>query len=147
MITSFHGEFRWLSNFYPAEVKACSTIFSTVEHAYVASKSLDPTVWEIVRDLPNPGRAKLYGRTMDVRPDWDEVKIGVMRDLIHQKFQIPELRKLLIATGSTRIEEGNNWGDTFWGIDLRTGKGHNWLGNIIMEERTSILGSDGAFIY
>jgi hypothetical protein len=38
---SFHNEYRFLSNFYPAEVSFEGLVFPTVEHAYVAAKTTD----------------------------------------------------------------------------------------------------------
>lgn len=40
-IMGFQGDFRWLSNFWPAEVAVGDVIFPTVEHGFVASK-LEP---------------------------------------------------------------------------------------------------------
>ncbi len=36
------------------------------------------------------------------------------------------------------LQEGNRWGDTFWGVDLRTGKGENKLGKILMRVRKEL---------
>ena len=47
----------------------------------------------------------------------------------------PKLIDKLVATGDAILQEGNTWGDTFWGIDLRTGKGENWLGRLLMLAR------------
>lgn len=33
------------------------------------------------------------------------------------------------------LVEGNSFGDTFWGVDARTGKGENHLGKILMKVR------------
>lgn len=68
-----------------------------------------------------------------MRDDWDEVKISVMFYLLQQKFSDPHLWSLLIATGDQPIAEGNQWGDTFWGVCR--GKGENHLGKMIMAIR------------
>ena len=36
---------------------------------------------------------------------------------------------------------GNTWGDTCWGVDLRTGQGENHLGRILMKVREELAGS------
>ena len=41
----------------------------------------------------------------------------------------------LLATGQKIIIEGNRWGDTCWGVDIRTGEGENRLGKILMKIR------------
>jgi predicted NAD-dependent protein-ADP-ribosyltransferase YbiA (DUF1768 family) len=59
-----------------------------------------------------------------------------MRELVGTKFRDNFiLRRQLILTGNEQLIEGNNWGDTFWGVDLRTGKGDNHLGKILMQIR------------
>jgi hypothetical protein len=57
-----------------------------------------------------------------------------MRELITLKFADKELRKKLLATGESYLEETNTWRDTFWGVC--NGVGENWLGKLLMEERT-----------
>lgn len=42
-------------------------------------------------------------------------------------------RDALINTQDAYLEEGNKWGDTFWGTV--EGKGQNVLGNLLMEVR------------
>ena len=73
---------------------------------------------------------------MFLRPDWEEVKVQVMRELLYAKFSEEPLRGMLKATGDQHLEEGNNWGDTFWGVCR--GRGENWLGKLLMEVRASI---------
>lgn len=47
-----------------------------------------------------------------------------------------ELGEKLLATGVVNIEEGNSWGDTFWGVC--EGHGENHLGKLIMEQRDAL---------
>jgi predicted NAD-dependent protein-ADP-ribosyltransferase YbiA (DUF1768 family) len=44
-----------------------------------------------------------------------------------------------VGTYPAHLTEGNHWGDTFWGVDLRTGKGRNYLGRILMSVRREII--------
>ena len=60
-----------------------------------------------------------------------------MRDLIHQKFSNENLKIKLLNTKDAILIEENYWGDYFWG--KVNGKGLNWLGKILMEERENIL--------
>jgi len=74
-----------------------------------------------------------------MRNDWEEVKVSVMRDLIRQKFKPgSELSDRLLDTGDWLLEEGNTWGDTFWGVC--DGVGENWLGRLLMERRGELRG-------
>ena len=43
-IDSFHGVYRFLSNFWPAQVALDGIVYPTVEHAYVAAKTIDTIV-------------------------------------------------------------------------------------------------------
>jgi len=61
-----------------------------------------------------------------------------MEKLVRIKFQNPEMREKLLATGDVEIEEGNTWGDTFWGVDLETGEGENRMGKILMKIRSEL---------
>ncbi len=134
MIGPFQGEWRWLSNFWPASVVLEGVEFPSVEHAYVAAKSLDPEFRSRVLAEPKPGRVKRLGRGVVLRPDWDEVKLSIMADLVEQKFSRHEdLRLKLLASGEEEIVEVNSWGDRFWGVC--DGVGENHLGRILMEVR------------
>lgn len=135
-IAGFHNEFRFLSNFWPSKIVVCGLTFPTVEHAYQALKSPRREAWLEILDQPTPGRAKRLGAFVHIRPNWDQLKIPIMRMLLRKKFQIPELRKGLIETRPFHLEETNTWGDTFWGVN--NGKGENHLGKLLMQIRNEI---------
>ena len=73
-----------------------------------------------------------------LRSNWEEIKVDIMTELTRIKYQNPELQQKLIDTGDQEIQEGNNWNDVFWGVDIETGKGQNILGKIIMMIRDEI---------
>lgn len=80
--------------------------------------------------------AKRLGQKTGCREDWDSVRVSAMRAVVKAKFgQNPNLARLLAGTGNRLLQEGNRWGDVFWGVDLRTGEGENRLGRILMELR------------
>lgn len=132
-ISSFNGTHRFLSNFYPAPVTLAGEVYRTVEHAYVAAKTNDTFVRATIRGIAKPGDVKRVGRKIDLRADWDSVKLTVMEDLVRQKFQVEPLRTWLVATGDQELIEGNHWGDRFWGMCQGTGENH--LGKILMKVR------------
>ena len=77
---------------------------------------------------------------MKLRPDWESVRLSVMARVVGAKFmQNPNLAVRLVATGMMPLVEGNIWGDTFWGVDARTGNGENHLGKILMNVREDLL--------
>lgn len=138
-IASFRGQYRFLSNFFPSPMEYQGKIWPTVEHAYQAAKTLDRNQQEKIRLARTPGIAKRLGRRADLRPDWNDIRVGVMRDLINLRFAQPSLREKLMGTGTADLIEGNTWHDNFWGI-CRCGKccqhdGLNILGTILMQQR------------
>lgn len=132
-ITSFTGSFRFLSNFYHAPVWLADTEYPTVEHAYQASKSVDPAYRKSVAACVTPAMAKAMGRRARLREDWDEIKPDMMYYLLEQKFKKEPLRSKLLATGDVELIEGNYWNDTYWGVCR--GEGQNVLGRLLMEIR------------
>lgn len=136
VIDSFTGENRILSNFYPCLIEYEGLVFPSTEHAFQAAKSLDKADrkrFTVGGGCLSAGRAKRKGRMLDLRKDWESVKISVMREILRTKFRQPMLREYLLGTGEKKLVEGNHWGDTFWGVCRN--KGQNWLGKLLMEVR------------
>lgn len=138
MIDHFSGETRWLSNFELVDVEFEGIIYPSSEHAFQAAKSLDVRERRQIAALRTPREAKTAGRMIKLRPDWESVKIDVMRTILREKFseRHPELRERLRMTGDQKLVEGNTWHDTFWGVC--DGRGQNWLGRILMEIRSGL---------
>lgn len=76
---------------------------------------------------------------MQVRPDWETVKIDVMYRALKCKFSIyPHLNSMLLSTaGSVLVEASPH--DLFWGGG-RDGEGLNYLGRLLMQLRSEFLG-------
>ncbi len=140
-VDRFTGEYRWLSNFSEAEVYFGGFKYKTTEHAYVAAKTHSKAMRFEVSAIPTAGQAKQFGRSLQIRPDWDEVRVDVMRGLLKQKFSIPEYREKLWATRGLELVEGNVWHDKFWGVCICEecgSKGENQLGKLLMEIREEL---------
>ena len=141
MIDSFRNEYAFLSNYSASPFKdECGDFYPTMEHYFQAQKATDLYDFELIRTAKTPGLAKKYGRQIKLTPDWESVKIDVMRKGLHFKFAIPELRNKLLATGDEELVEGNTWGDTYWGVC--NGVGENHLGKLLMELREEIRKSN-----
>lgn len=161
-ITSFRGEFEFLSNFYKADVTFDSKEFSSVEIAYQYGKikfinELFPYASRISEaELHNSflsskttsGSSKRAGNSLlkkfnrEVITDHLDAivnnKLNLMEFLLKQKFNRftnPELYDKLDNTGDRELIEGNNWGDAFWGVDVKKNFGLNTLGNMLMRIR------------
>lgn len=139
MIKSFQDEHRWLSNFAPVTVVLDGVSYESVEHAYQAAKTTSREERESIRRLATPGKAKRAAKFLRyARDDFNEIRVEVMAHLLAQKFRQEPYRTLLLETGDSYIQEGNNWNDKFWGVDLKSGDGLNVLGALIMNERCKI---------
>jgi N-glycosidase YbiA len=139
-IAEFQGEYRFLSNFWPAEVVYEGITYPTSEHAYQAAKTLDPEQRRKIAALKTPAEAKHTGEALQQRDDWNDVKFKVMEDVVRYKFtHHDELRQKLLATSDAVLEEGNTWNDRIWGISPpRSGDGENHLGKILMKIRREL---------
>lgn len=138
-ILEFQGEHRYLSNFYIADFVWNGVLWPCSELAYQAAKATTREDYISFLQM-TPGQAKRFGRQIKVRSDWEEVKYGIMHDIVLEKFrQNPELAAKLLATGYAHLEEGNNHGDQIWGVcPPRSSQGSNLLGKILMEVREEL---------
>lgn len=137
-ITRFRGENEFLSNFYESPVTFEGLTYGSSEAAFQAQKCM---TYEERRAFTEyrPMDSKKAGRNVQIRPDWDAVKVGVMEGIIRAKFtQNPGLAAKLLATGDCELVEGNNWHDLFWGADGKTGEGEKHLGRILMKIRDEL---------
>lgn len=136
IIDKFKNEYSFLNNFYQSSIWINGKQYKTCEHAYQAHKTLDINVHELIRNSPDPMTAKKLGQAVQVRQDWNDVKVGLMKEFIKKKFEFPFLAELLIKTGDSKLIYGNTWNDKFWGVCR--GEGENWLGKILEEVRQEL---------
>lgn len=136
LITSFSGEFEFLSNFFPVDVFYDGRMYHSTEAAYQAAKTVDERWKQRIANAETPGEAKRLGRQVPMRIDWDEVKDKVMLDLLRLKFtRGSDLGRRLDRTGNAVLVEGTTWHDQYWGVCLckeHDGVGRNVLGQLLM---------------
>jgi hypothetical protein len=139
-IVRFAGAYRFLSNFHRSPITLGGIVFPTVENAYQAAKieleRPDRRCQQQRLALCSPADAKRRGRALALRPDWDSARLVIMHRLLRLKFAEPCLAGQLLATGSSELIEGNDWGDTYWGVCR--GRGANHLGRLLMHVRTDL---------
>lgn len=134
-IDHFRGEYGFLSNFWEAPITYKGLTFGSNEAAFQAQKCMTEEE-KIEFTQLRPSDSKKLGRRVRLRSDWESVKVSVMEEIVRAKFtQNEDLKWRLIGTGDAYLEEGNNWHDTCWGVDARTGEGRNHLGKILMKVR------------
>lgn len=135
-IKSFRGDYYFLSNFYPAPVIYEGITYQNSEAAFQAAKCANPAN-RVQFSYLNPSDAKKLGRRVQLRKDWEDMKVEVMWNVVHCKFeQNADIRARLLDTGDAYLEEGNNWNDRLWGTV--NGQGANILGKILMEVRKEL---------
>lgn len=149
-ITSFRGQYKFLSNFsfspFKAEPYGTGVILQwrTVEHYYQASKADSFEVCKKICNARSPRHAKHMGRQITLREDWDkELGLEVMLAGLRYKFAIPMLQEKLLATDDLPLIEGNTWGDRYWGmVEIPGNEGHwigeNHLGILLMQVREEL---------
>ncbi|GJM85008.1 hypothetical protein PR202_ga00735 [Eleusine coracana subsp. coracana] len=109
----------------------------------------NPQARDIVQEIKqakSPEEAARIGRTRQrefpelVQIDWESTKIDVMYRAIKCKFSAyPHLTNMLLSTaGSVLVEASPH--DLFWGGG-REGEGLNYLGRLLMQLRSEILGT------
>ena len=142
-IDSFRGEYEFLSNFSPSLVVVDGEIYATIEHAFQAAKTDDPTLKTNIRNAATPKEAKRLGRSVQLIKDWDQRRLDVMASLVNQKFDTHlDLKIKLLLTGDAELVEGNTWKDRYWGV-TQDGVGENHLGKILMRTRDSLRAREG----
>lgn len=89
---------------------------TTVEHEYQAAKTHSLVDKVAILTAATAKEAKMMGRSVTLRKDWDDVKVQVMRDLLLVKFlDHTSCAQYLVDTGDEYLVEGNWWHDNFWG--------------------------------
>lgn len=149
------SNFEFLSNFYIRKFTLDGQEWCCVESYYQSQKSINPIYRELIRSKStSPSWCKFFGDSrighpriskrswfrrfeQDLRDDWDDVKVEVMKKSLFAKFsQNPDLRQALLKTGQAKIIEDNTK-DEFWGIGQQ-GNGKNMMGKLIMELRFTL---------
>lgn len=139
-IKEFRGAYNFLSNFFPGVPFVWDNRrYNSAEAAFQSAKTTDPATRDAISRM-DANNARSLGRNLKVRDNWEDIKLETMKSILHAKFlQNPELRDKLAATKNAQLIEGNTWGDTYWGVDAKTGKGENHLGKLLMELREEIV--------
>jgi len=138
-IKGFFGEYRFLSNFWPAKVFLDGIEYTSVELAYQASKwkSEDREYFKTCTELESIDYNRTNKPNGYIDEIWNIKKNEIMFDLLKQKFDKdlnPKNYEKLKETGDKYLEEMNWWGDVYWGKD-KDGNGQNMLGVMLMKIR------------
>lgn len=142
--------FGGLSNMaggYPLRVNGVRIL--TAEALYQACRFPHlPHVQKLIIEQNSPMTAKMKGKPYrsDSRPDWDAVRVKIMRWCLRAKLiqNFAEFSRLLLATRDRPIVEESRK-DDFWGakpIEPEVLVGQNVLGRLLMELREELRDGD-----
>ncbi len=125
---------NWFSNMTKVDIEIDGKIYKSTENYYQSQKLENWKDRLYIADL-DPHISKKEVRNYNIRKDWDDVKIDVMKKALIAKFTKPYWKTLLLSTDNEPIIEWNNWNDKFWGVSVKDNKGQNHLGNLLMDIR------------
>lgn len=139
----YEQDYYVLSNFSAFTLQWRGLRFDTSEAAYHYEKfaGIDAAK-DVASDIlhaPSAHEAfKIAERNKDLRrPDWDVVKVDIMRDILRAKAEQHEyVQRKLLATGDRELVE-DSWRDDFWGWGPNR-DGQNMLGKLWMEVRAEL---------
>jgi nicotinate (nicotinamide) nucleotide adenylyltransferase len=138
MIDKFKGEFDFLSNRFHWRFKWLGLEFGSAEAAFQASKCTDESERKVFASC-STDKAALKGKDIIPSTDWEQARLDIMESIIRAKFeQNPILMRRLKGTGNRLLINGNNKQETYWGVDLYSWQGENYLGQILMKIREGL---------
>lgn len=146
----YEQDFYVLSNFSSFTIQSQGIRFDTSEHLYHWHKFPGTLMGrsEIARSIRHAPSAHEAFKIAECnrlfrREDWDDVKVGIMRDILRLKVAQHEyVRRKLLATGDRELVE-NSWRDDYWGWGPNR-DGQNMLGKLWMEVRAELRAGDPA---
>lgn len=124
-----------LDNKHYSVIEFQNMIYPSVENAFQASRFIDAKMRKKFT-IMTPYEAIYKGNTFrTTAPDWQNTKYDIMYQLLCEKFKDPDLKNILLQTGSSPIYIFNNMHDKEWGIctcqHCKT-TGANKLGKMLM---------------
>ena len=142
-----HGVF---SNFAEVPVVYEGACYRCSEGAFQGQKTTDLVKRAEFINLGGGG-AKHLGRQVELRSDWDAIRLQTMFNIVNAKFSNnagagalnDNAADILASTGDALIlEDTTGWKDNIWGRDFTTaGIGKNWLGLCLMLCRVKLTGN------
>lgn len=130
-----HKPYYEFTNFAHFPITLDDVVWPTSEHYYQAQKFTDQKHREQIRAERWPSGARKLARDLPgLRPDWDQRKLAVMKDVLFAKFtQHSDLRQMLVDSGDAYLIEASPT-DNFWG-EGKNRNGTNHLGLLLEEVR------------
>jgi hypothetical protein len=141
----YENEFYPLSNFSAFSVVWKGIRFATSEAVYHWEKfESNPDLRFSIENAPSAHEALKLAEEhkAERRSDWDKVKVGIMGQILREKFRQHEyVRRKLMETGSRELVE-DSWRDDFWGWGPMH-NGQNMMGKLWMTIRDEVRRGTG----
>jgi hypothetical protein len=144
----YEQEFYIFSNFSSFKLRWKEYDWMTSEHAYHSEKFDDKKLLEELKNTrsAHEAMALAYANRDSYRKDWDDIKLEVMKEILHTKVaQHPYVKKKLLESGNKKLVE-NSWRDDYWGWGPNK-DGANHLGKLWMRVRDEVRGTGGQELY
>ena len=142
----YEQDFYVLSNFSAFSLRWNGIRFDTSEAAYHWEKFPSARSVEVRNAIRFAASAHEAFKIAEKhkaerRPDWDDVKVEIMRAILRAKVDQHEyVRRKLLATGDRELIE-DSWRDDFWGWGPNR-DGANMLGKLWMEIRMEVRAAE-----
>ncbi|OBZ66185.1 Swarming motility protein YbiA [Grifola frondosa] len=137
-----HDPYYGFTNFSPHTVEYRGKSYPTSEHLFQSLKfqAHRPLLAEHIRtcsDRPSMAFSEARRFQPEVRPDWKQVNIAMMDEVLSYKFrQHADLKQELLMTRDAELVEDSDK-DAFWGVGP-DGKGRNELGKALERLRARL---------
>ena len=138
-ICFYEHEYYVFSNFSSFMIEWKGRLWMTSEHVYHSERFDDQTMKEELLGMRSAHDAFTYAQVNKPRQrsDWKDVKIGIMKEILHAKVaQHAYVKKKLLESGDRELIE-DSWRDDFWGWGPNK-DGQNRLGKLWMEVRDEV---------
>jgi len=137
-IFKFTDDYDFLSNSYDCALMYNGYVYNNAESAYQAQKN--PS---LAKDFTNLSAREAInrGRSINIIPDWDKMKLNIMSDILKSKFNNDVLRNKLISTGDTILINGMRHDNSYWGAiqHKKLNIGNNYPCNFISVNDGSVI--------
>lgn len=134
----FKGEENPLSNLYECTVCYNGFYYASSEHAYQYCKCYYHEEYDLCDSIlkeESPRIVMNIGRKCDTTPDWNNMKLQIMNDILCAKFICCKpYRDILLQNKGKKLVEATY--NKFWG---GFGKGQNYLGKLHMEKSLNVI--------
>lgn len=148
---AFYGKNSPYSNFYYTDFEYKGYKVTSSEQAFMLEKALmfDNSMVKAILATTNPMEIKKLGRKVKNYNEvkWNEVRFGIMVDILCAKFSVEPLKSQLLSTGDELMVEASPT-DKIWGAGLALGDprlnypkyypGKNLLGQALMDARQKL---------